>query len=437
MNTQHVTLDIDKRYDPSQVVTIGQGDSSGTTIVAEVYDNGAAVTLTGMTARFCMRLPDGVHYVRDEDCTVSGSSITYVVDEEYCASVRGRTDEAYFDILSSGSVVYSTSRFTVHVLRGVTDGAEAGESYDSAIEEAIREANEAVENANEAAEEAREAAGGTIPLMSANQRGGAKLGNGLAMSGESLGISPMSTTEIEAITEEILPPVTNDPLDAQGVGMLWTKIKQKFARLVSGAVAITQGGTGATTAAAARANLDAAQSNGATGTLKSAEGEIDALESSLAYVESTTARTNHAVGDYFMLGNVLMKATAAIAAGETINASKATPATVQGQIDTLRDSVARTLKFTRLTTSPVQIPSGQSVSLPDGYTSASMALICGYGYDGMRFTHLGAAGSINIPVAATASSIGKISFNVSTGLITNSTNVTVKITEIFAVTTNS
>jgi hypothetical protein len=94
-------------------------------------------------------------------------------------------------------------------------------------------------------------------------------------------------------------------------------------------------------AATARANLDAAQSNGATGTLRAAEGEIDALESSLAYVESTTARTNHAIGDYFMLGNVLMKATAAIAAGETINASKATPATVQGQINTLRDSVSR------------------------------------------------------------------------------------------------
>ena len=99
-------------------------------------------------------------------------------------------------------------------------------------------------------------------------------------------------------------------------------------------------------AATARANLDAAQSNGASGTLRAAEGEIDALESSLAYVESTTAKTNHAVGDYFMLGNVLMKATAAIAAGETINASKATPATVQSQIDTLRDSV-----YPQLTTS--------------------------------------------------------------------------------------
>lgn len=107
-----------------------------------------------------------------------------------------------------------------------------------------------------------------------------------------------------------------------------------------GTLPVAQGGTGATTAALARTNLDAAQSDGASGTLKSAEDEIDALEASLAYVESTTATANHAIGDYFMFGNVLMEATAAIATGETINASNATPATVQGQIDTLRGSVA-------------------------------------------------------------------------------------------------
>ena len=65
------------------------------------------------------------------------------------------------------------------------------------------------------------------------------------------------------------------------------------------------------------------------------------LESSIAPVESTTATTNHAVGDYFMLGNVLMCATTAIATGEQITTSNATPATIQSQIDTLRDSVSQ------------------------------------------------------------------------------------------------
>ena len=66
----------------------------------------------------------------------------------------------------------------------------------------------------------------------------------------------------------------------------------------------------------------------------------DGITSSIASVEQTTAVSAHAVGDYFMLGNVLMKATSAISIGDQITTSNATPATVQAQIDTLRDSVS-------------------------------------------------------------------------------------------------
>jgi len=119
----------------------------------------------------------------------------------------------------------------------------------------------------------------------------------------------------------------------------WTnRLKSYFALLThkhdasditSGTLTVSQGGTGATDAATARTNLAVPSTT-----------DLANIESSIAYVESTTARTNHAAGDYFMLGSVLMKATSAIATGETINASKATPVTVQSQIDTLRDSVA-------------------------------------------------------------------------------------------------
>ena len=129
------------------------------------------------------------------------------------------------------------------------------------------------------------------------------------------------------------------------VGNLATASGALFATAANGAaqfgtLPVAQGGTGATTAANARTNLDAAQSNGAAGTLKAAEDAIDDLTESIAPVESTTATSNHAIGDYFMLGNVLMKATAAIATGEQITTSNATPATVQSQIDALRDSVS-------------------------------------------------------------------------------------------------
>ncbi len=98
---------------------------------------------------------------------------------------------------------------------------------------------------------------------------------------------------------------------------------------VTGTLAVANGGTGGSTAALARTNLGVPSAT-----------DLANIESSIAPVESTTAKTNHAVGDYFMLGDVLMRATAAIATGEQITTSNATPATVQGQIDTLRDSLS-------------------------------------------------------------------------------------------------
>ena len=122
----------------------------------------------------------------------------------------------------------------------------------------------------------------------------------------------------------------------------WTnRLKSYFALLThkhdasditSGTLTVSQGGTGGTTALDARKNLSVP------------------VDSSIAYVESTTATKNHAVGDYFMLGSVLMKATSAIATGEQITTSKATPVTVQSQIDTLRDSVSSLLVTEQLGT---------------------------------------------------------------------------------------
>lgn len=134
---------------------------------------------------------------------------------------------------------------------------------------------------------------------------------------------------------------------------------------VTGTLAVANGGTGGSTAALARTNLGVPSAT-----------DLANIESSIAYVESTTAKTNHAVGDYFMLGDVLMCATAAIATGEQITTSNATPATVQGQIDTLRDSLGQGLEIlfqnveaTKSYTVPVGgTPIDVSFSIPDGYT---------------------------------------------------------------------
>lgn len=157
MNTQTIDLDISKRGTFGNVIKIGQGDVGGTTIVANIYDNGVALTLTGYSATFIVRLPDKIHYVRDAGCTVSGNQITYVVDEEHVAAVAGYTDEAYF-ALTKSSKTYSTERFALDIERCGYDGASPASSWDTSVDKLIAEGQAAVDAANTAASTAQKAA---------------------------------------------------------------------------------------------------------------------------------------------------------------------------------------------------------------------------------------------------------------------------------------
>lgn len=178
MNTQTITLDISKQAAQTPVVTIGQCDSSGTTIKAKVYDNGIAADLDGMNAMFEMRLPDGKSYVRDGNCTVSGNEITYVVDEEHCAAVEGYSDECYFDILDGPSVIYSTARFRVVVMRSAHNASIEATSWDSEVDALIERGDAYMDYVEQYG----------IPLMGAGVRGGAKLGSGLAIADDALSV---------------------------------------------------------------------------------------------------------------------------------------------------------------------------------------------------------------------------------------------------------
>ena len=152
MNVQEVTLDLDKEVGVAQWVRVGQGDKSGTTIVATVYDNGTAFAMSGMTAKFLMRTPTN-GYVEDDHVNVSGNTLTYVVDEEHCASAAGVTDECYFQILQGTTVIASTARFSMHVLRAATQGADPAQSYSDDIVSATTAARQAANDAREAMEE--------------------------------------------------------------------------------------------------------------------------------------------------------------------------------------------------------------------------------------------------------------------------------------------
>jgi hypothetical protein len=154
MNTVEIDLDVSKASGTPQVVTIGQGDHGGTTIEASVYDGGEPIDLTDMTAMFEVRLPDGRTYARDINCECEDNVITYTVDEEHVGAIAGITDEAYFDILDGQSVIYSTNRFRLRILRSAHDGAVPAENWDNAVD-ALIERGDAALDAYDAAESAR------------------------------------------------------------------------------------------------------------------------------------------------------------------------------------------------------------------------------------------------------------------------------------------
>jgi len=154
ISTQTITVDLSKQPTRPQVVRLGQGDKRGTTLVADVYDNGAAYNLTGKTARFSMRAPDGTASYSVVASSYNGNKATFDLDETYAASVAGKTDTAYIEILSGSTVICSTSRITVIVYRSASQGLPVSGAYSDALEEAIHSASTAASSANSAASNA-------------------------------------------------------------------------------------------------------------------------------------------------------------------------------------------------------------------------------------------------------------------------------------------
>lgn len=182
MNVQEVSLDISLRRQISPEVYIGQDDSNATTLVASIFDGAMPFDLDGYGVRFCMRLPDSIHYYSVAG-TSEGNVATFEIDEAYAGTVHGTTDVAYVEISDGEDVIASTSRMCVIVLRGARSGATVGETQASEIDEAIARTDAAAAAAEEVLEDG-------IPTMSASQKGGARLGNGLAMSDGVLSVDP-------------------------------------------------------------------------------------------------------------------------------------------------------------------------------------------------------------------------------------------------------
>ena len=265
LDTQYIQLDISKQPTPQQV-RLGQGDANATQLVVSIFDDGEAYSLTGYSVRLCMRLPrNGGYY--DVDGTRSGNVATFDIDESYAASVNGIDGFGYVDILDGDEVICSTSRFQLVVLQCASDGVELSPQYSDAI-------NDAIERTIAAAEAAEGVVLQDVPLMSATVRGGAQLGDGLAIddgvlsvdaSTVSDGTLPVShggtgaTTAADARTG--LSVYSKADMDTALAGKAAASHTHAAATDLTGQVPIANGGTGASTAAGALSSLGAAASS--------------------------------------------------------------------------------------------------------------------------------------------------------------------------------
>lgn len=246
LDVQRISLDISKRPTPQQV-RLGQGDANGTQLIADIFDDGVAYILEDYDVRLEMRLPAGDMYY-SVDGAKSGNTATFDIDETYAATCFGFDGFGYVDILDGDEVICSTSRFQLVVLRNAQDGADPSTAYSNGI-------IEATERAIAAAEAAEGVVLQDVPTMSATVKGGALLGSGLTMDGQTLSVDG-SSIDLPTMAANVKGAaklgsgltVSNDTLS------LGSHV-HSASDITSGTLDVGRGGTGATTAAGAKAAI--------------------------------------------------------------------------------------------------------------------------------------------------------------------------------------
>lgn len=218
LNVQEVSLDITRRPTPQQV-TLGQGDANATTLIVKVYDTGDEYDLDAYGVRLATRLPNSDNYY-GVNGIAQGNVATFEIDETYAAATHGFDGYGYVEVLDGDTVICSTSRFQLVVLRSAEDGADPSTAYSNGI-------IEATERAIAAAEAAEGVVLQDVPTMSALIKGGAKLGSGLSVANDTLGVKATSNAQIDNIANGA--SVSGDEsLSTSGLSRLWSKIKGLF-----------------------------------------------------------------------------------------------------------------------------------------------------------------------------------------------------------------
>lgn len=259
LDVQSISLDISKQPTPQQV-RLGQGDANATQLIVSVFDDGEVYSLDDYSVRLAMRLPNSDNYYEAQG-TASGNVATFEIDETYAATSYGIDGFGYVDVLDGETVICSTSRFQLVVLRDAQDGADPSTAYSNGI-------IEATERAIAAAEAAEGVVLQDVPTMSATIKGGALLGDGLSIANDTLSLSGESFTSAEKTKLAGIEDGANNyalpTMDAStkggaklGAGLSVTSdvLSVDASSIATGALPVAHGGTGASTAAAARANI--------------------------------------------------------------------------------------------------------------------------------------------------------------------------------------
>lgn len=328
MNEFAVDLDVTKEPRHGHVLYLGQGDKDGTVLVASMYDNGEELDLTGLDAYFMMRTPGGTDYyqaqgtvsgnvatftidetyaaghvgetdiayvkITDGSEIVSTSRITVVVLESategvepapaYVSAIEEFLENAQEEVDEAVAAAQAIVDYSVPLMSASTrGGAKLGGGLAVGADEKL-----SVSPATTSAVGGVKPDGTTItvdndgtihgastyslPTMSSTTKGGAKLGSGLSVASDALSVKATTDAQIDSIAGGTSESGA-ESLSTSGLTRLWSKITAAFAAathshaasdITSGEVPVANGGTGATDASTALANLGALPTAGGT-----------------------------------------------------------------------------------------------------------------------------------------------------------------------------
>ena len=199
MNDQTIKLDISKKPVMIAPLILRQGDKNGTTLHAQIYENGEPFDVSEYGARLCLDIPGSMYY--EVDGSTWGNTAEFSIDETYCTNY-GETSNSYVQILDGESVICSTNSFRLRVLENAETDADPSTAYTNGVRAAIQECDDAASRAIAAAEAAEGVVLQDVPLMSETVRGGAQVGGSVQVNSGLLNIKLTDSATGESVTTE-------------------------------------------------------------------------------------------------------------------------------------------------------------------------------------------------------------------------------------------